>query len=84
MPQLLPLHSIEQVVEEVRSFHEEVSSSLETVKKCVQQPSVASVVANSATTASTSSESTARPSSSQKQQLDPLDRHSNLILFDVP
>ncbi len=82
MPQLLPLHSIEQVVEEVRSFREEVSSRLETINKCLLQPSAASVVSNSVTTSSISREGTARPS--QKQQLDSLDRRSNLILFNVP
>ena len=82
MPQLLPLHSIEQVVEEVRSFREEVSSRRETINKSLLQPSAASVVSNGVTTSSTSREGTARPS--QKQQFDSFDRRSNLILFNVP
>ncbi len=44
MPQLLPLHSIEQVAEELRSFQEEVKSRLDVINKCVTQPTFASAV----------------------------------------
>ena len=44
MPQLLPLHSIEHVAEELSNFQEEVKSCLDVICKWVMQSNPAPVI----------------------------------------
>ena len=81
MPQLLPLHSIEQVAENLRSFQEEVRSHLDAIEKSVSRPtmgSAAGVVSTPRSAPPTSG------TSSQRQVLDPLERRCNIVVFGVP
>ena len=80
MPQLLPLHSIEQVAEDLRGFQEEVRSHLHAIKKSVSQfaDSAASVASTPRIAKPTSG------TSSQRQVLDSLERRCNIVLFGVP
>ena len=81
MPQLLPLHSIEHVAEELCNFQEEVKSCLDAICKCVMQPNPAPVTS---TASSASNVNLISSTHSQKQADDPLERQSNLILYGIP
>lgn len=81
MPQLLPLHSIEHVAEQLCNFQEEVKSHLDAICKCVMQPNPAPVTSMVSSASIVNLTSATR---SQKQAVDPLERRSNLILYGVP
>ena len=79
MPQLLPLHGIEQVAEEVCSFREVVCSRLDNIDRQLKQfDGAAAPQLSSPPSSGVSSAGIA-----QMNPPDPLERRCNLILFGV-
>lgn len=79
MPQLLPLHGIEQVAEEVRSFREVVCSRLDNIDRQLKQFDGAAAPQPS----SPPSSGVSSAGIAQMNPPDPLERRCNLILFGV-
>ena len=84
MPQLLPLCSTEQMVDEMRNLRDDVCSRLDTIDKCLQQSASGSIPVSKSPASTSGSAAVGAVGSSQKSSADPLERRSNIILFGVP